>query len=191
MKSLMLLSLSLLAAVVEGQYQRNNGIYDLNPGQFKFGLDQDYFDVVVDVRTESEWEAGHIEGSYHVETTQLPDALLDCKGCTVAAYCRSGARAGAALQKMRAAGFTGRLYNGQGISKWTGAGYGLSKTSPSVEPACVRVQQPGNIGGSCNRRRRLLFHEDEIELVEEESEEERRDHHQQQQHLRRPTANSN
>lgn len=118
-------------------------IVDLKPYQFYEGMESGLFDVVGDVRTPGEWKSGHIEGATHVETTTLPAALQDCKGCNIALYCRSGARAGAALRKLRSNGFTGKLYNGGGINAWKGAGYKLSMSSHSATPPCMQD------GGTC------------------------------------------
>ena len=108
-----------------------------------------WFDVVVDVRTNDEWEAGHIANATLVEnlasytnetadrTGGTPSALAGCEHCNIVVYCQSGSRAAAALQVLRAAGFVGRLYNGQGVSQWTAAGFLLETTPESVTPPCT------------------------------------------------------
>ena len=51
--------------------------------------------LLVDVREQSEWDAGHIEGAVHIPMAQLPDRLseLDKKVMTIV-VCRSGNRSG-------------------------------------------------------------------------------------------------
>lgn len=65
--------------------------------------------VVIDVRTPEEYATGHLEGALLLDITagELEDALprLD-PAATYLVYCRSGNRAGAAVELMRAAGFT-------------------------------------------------------------------------------------
>jgi rhodanese-related sulfurtransferase len=101
-------------------------------------------DAIVDVRTRSEWETGHIEGALFLENlgdagtsneiTSLAD-LAGCEYCEIIVYCQSGNRAGRALLKLEAAGFQ-KLSNGQGTVQWTGQSYSLV-TTPSVAPGCT------------------------------------------------------
>lgn len=74
--------------------------------------------AIIDVRTIEEWEAGHLEGAvrYGIES---PDFVSDIttldKSADYYIYCRSGNRAGQAIQIMREAGFTGELVNGGAV----------------------------------------------------------------------------
>jgi rhodanese-related sulfurtransferase len=69
--------------------------------------------VVVDVRTPSEYAAGHIEGAVNIDveapTFDTEIAKLD-KNATYAVYCHSGRRSGLATDAMGKAGFT-HVYN--------------------------------------------------------------------------------
>ena len=81
--------------------------------------------VVVDVRTPSEYAAGHVDGAINidVEGAGFDDeiAKLD-KNATYAVYCHSGRRSGLATDAMAKAGFT-HVYNLQGgISDLQSAG---------------------------------------------------------------------
>ena len=78
-----------------------------------------WFDVIVDVRTQSEYTTGHINGSTLVEslasfntTDQIstPQALHGCDYCDIVVYCRSGSRAATAIQHLIDAGYQGQLY---------------------------------------------------------------------------------
>jgi rhodanese-related sulfurtransferase len=101
-------------------------------------------DAIVDVRTLSEWETGHIEGAFFLESlgdagtaseiTSLAD-LAGCEYCDIIVYCQSGNRAGRALLKLEAAGFQ-KLSNGQGTIQWVEQSYSLV-TTPSVASACT------------------------------------------------------
>lgn len=72
--------------------------------------------VVVDVRTPSEYAAGHVDGAINVDveapTFDAEIAKLD-KNATYAVYCHSGRRSGIATDAMGKAGFT-HVYNLQG-----------------------------------------------------------------------------
>ena len=55
-------------------------------------------------------------------------------------YCRSGNRAGVAIDLLLESGFNGTIYNGLGTSQWTAAGYPLV-TTESVLPKCSAKQE--------------------------------------------------
>ena len=56
--------------------------------------------VVVDVRTIEEWKEGHINGSKHIVLTIIPLKINEIKALNkpIIAVCRSGGRAGQAVQ---------------------------------------------------------------------------------------------
>lgn len=79
---------------------------------------------VVDVRTASEFAAGHLDGALHLDVS-APDfaARVDTldREATYYLYCRSGARSQRAAEQMRALGFT-EVYNVGGLADLAGAG---------------------------------------------------------------------
>src|SRR6187431_3814271 len=62
---------------------------------------------LVDVRTPSEFAAGHIAGALNIPLQQLDSRLteLQPKDTAVVLYCRSGSRSGSAARMLRNAGF--------------------------------------------------------------------------------------
>lgn len=75
--------------------------------------------VVIDVRTPTEFAAGHLEGAVNIDV-QSPDfeaqvSALDPSG-TYYVYCRSGNRSAQAIDRMEAAGFTA-LVNGGSVAQ--------------------------------------------------------------------------
>ncbi len=88
--------------------------------------------VVVDVREVYEHEAGHIEGTRHIEFSGL-QALADEVGADrdVVFYCRTGARSAAATQAFRASGL--RAFNmAGGLVAWDAKGLPLSPEGGTV-----------------------------------------------------------
>jgi rhodanese-related sulfurtransferase len=73
------------------------------------------FAAVIDVRTPEETSAGYLEGAqlFDIQNSSFMDnlATLD-KAANYYIYCRSGNRAGQAIDIMKQAGFTGELVNG-------------------------------------------------------------------------------
>lgn len=88
--------------------------------------------VVLDVRSDAEFESGHIVGAIHVVDTQLESAmgrLQKYKSRPLIATCRSGQRAAAVCSKLRKAGFE-QVYNLRGgIAAWEGASLPLTRKS--------------------------------------------------------------
>src|SRR5579862_8730473 len=61
---------------------------------------------LVDVRTPDERDAGHIEGSRHIELVELSARAAEIeRELPVVFYCRVGARSGMAASAFRASGF--------------------------------------------------------------------------------------
>ena len=64
----------------------------------------DYY--VVDVRSPTEWNSGHLPQAHHIELPSLPKAAKSIpKGKTIALVCRSGSRASIAASYLRKEGF--------------------------------------------------------------------------------------
>lgn len=119
-------------------------------------------DLVIDVRTEREWNEGHIENATFVVSLQNTLAtttdyqatlqelgLWGCRECRVAVYCQSGRRAGVALDHLVKAGFNGPLYNGLGVGQWQNAGYELVVDEPSVERPCMSTSAVSRQAAFC------------------------------------------
>ena len=81
--------------------------------------------TVVDVREAYEREAGHIEGTRHIDLVALAAAAATIDRTTpVVFYCRVGARSGMAAEAFRAAGYEAYSLDG-GLLAWVAAGLPL------------------------------------------------------------------
>jgi rhodanese-related sulfurtransferase len=86
-------------------------------------VDVSSYAAVIDVRTIQEWDEGHLDGAVRMGiadadfTAQL--ATLD-PSADYFIYCRTGNRAGQAIDIMRGLGFTGELVNGGSVSNAAG-----------------------------------------------------------------------
>ena len=78
--------------------------------------------IIVDVRRQDEYDAGHIPGAVLVPNeiigTEQPEQLPD-KNQVLLVYCRSGRRSKEAAQKLADMGYT-NVYEFGGIIDWTG-----------------------------------------------------------------------
>ena len=78
--------------------------------------------VVVDVRTQEEFDGGHIPGAICIPNESIVDAQpaeLPDLDQTILVYCRSGRRSKEAAQKLADMGYT-EVYEFGGIIDWTG-----------------------------------------------------------------------
>ena len=85
-------------------------------------LDEEKGWILLDVRTEEEYDEGHIPGAVNLPNEDIgadePELLPD-KGQVILVYCRSGRRSKEAAAKLAAMGYSGVLEFG-GILDWTG-----------------------------------------------------------------------
>ena len=83
-------------------------------------LDDDSAVVVVDVRTQEEYDAGHIEGAVLVPNESIgdtpPEQLSDLDAVLLV-YCRTGVRSKQASEKLLALGYS-QVYDFGGIADW-------------------------------------------------------------------------
>jgi len=86
--------------------------------------------VVLDVRTPGEFSEGHVPGAVNISHDELESRLGELEGARhkdVVVYCRSGRRAGVALDMLEKAGFK-RTYHLEGdYLGWTAAGRPVEK----------------------------------------------------------------
>jgi rhodanese-related sulfurtransferase len=76
----------------------------------------------IDVRTDSEYDGGHIPKSIHIPLHQIQDRLSEIdslKNKNIIAYCRSGARSSKATKILIQAGFDVLNLSG-GVLSWKG-----------------------------------------------------------------------
>lgn len=91
---------------------------------------------ILDVRTESEYEEGHIQSAYlipHSDIRDRQEELPANKSQTILVYCRSGTRSATASSTLESLNFT-QIYNMEGgFMEWKNSGY-FFETGPFVEP---------------------------------------------------------
>jgi rhodanese-related sulfurtransferase len=86
--------------------------------------------LVIDVRDQGEFDAGHIAGARHVPERQLAERLKELekfKDRPLILACRSGMRSGSAVKTLRSNGFAEAVNLRGGIGAWEQAGMPLQK----------------------------------------------------------------
>ncbi len=109
--------------------------------------------VVVDVRRQDEYDAGHIPGAILIPnesiTAKPPEALPELDQI-ILLYCRTGNRSKQAAQKLYAMGCT-NIYEFGGINTWTGE----IVTEKELHKTCEdRKCDRGRTAGDARERRR-------------------------------------
>ena len=79
--------------------------------------------MIIDVRTASEWAAGHLQSAQHLElglVAQNIETLVEDKDQPIYLYCRSGNRSGQAKVILDGLGYSDVVNAGglEGASKW-------------------------------------------------------------------------
>jgi rhodanese-related sulfurtransferase len=82
--------------------------------------------VILDVRTASEVEDGHIEGAVNIPVQELSARLDELSNeDELLVYCRTGNRSAQAVDILQDAGFTKIYHMDAGITGWIEAGYSV------------------------------------------------------------------
>ena len=80
--------------------------------------------VVIDVRNQSEWDAGHLPGAHHVQLGTLERRLDEVpRDGVVVVHCQGGTRSAIAASLLAARGFRNVINLQGGYQEWTAAGY--------------------------------------------------------------------
>ena len=105
---------------------------DVHPARVAEWLEQDPGLQLVDVREPDEREAGHIEGSRHIELVRLAAEVGTLeRERPLVFYCRVGSRSEMAAQAFRAEGFQAFSMAG-GLLRWAQEGHPLSPADGHV-----------------------------------------------------------
>ena len=76
--------------------------------------------LIIDVRTRTEYDSGHIPGALNIPSSDLPAHLgeLGKKNREIVVYCERGGRSMAAASRLRGAGFSKVLHLEGDMSAW-------------------------------------------------------------------------
>lgn len=90
---------------------------EANPAQAKDLLEKGA--ILVDVRTRSEYDSGHLKGAIHLPHERILELARQKgveKSTPLVLYCQSGRRSGLAKQSLEQAGYT-NVHNGGGYQQ--------------------------------------------------------------------------
>lgn len=111
----------LLRGLVEGA---GRPVPRIDVHELESALARDDVPVLLDVRTDHEFRAGHLDGARHIPLAQLRQRLSELEphqGREITVICRSGNRSLRAARLLAAEGFAARDVRG-GMLAWQSAG---------------------------------------------------------------------
>ncbi len=118
---LLALALGLLLGACGKEKAEGKSTYiSINAEEAKKKMDEGESDVLLDVRTQSEYNEGHIPGAILIPDTEIKDRAekeLADKDAVILVYCRSGRRSKLAAQALADLGYT-NIYEFGGIVDW-------------------------------------------------------------------------
>ena len=88
--------------------------------------------AVIDVRNQSEWDAGHIPGAHHIQLGSLDARLNEVpRDGVVVVHCQHGGRSAIAASLLAARGFSNIINLQGGYSAWASAGFPVVRDGAS------------------------------------------------------------
>jgi len=123
--------------LLQASHHVSGEIETITAEQLNEGIQNQLYAAVIDVRTQAEWDLGHIPNATLIaslNTMDLPPipqgitGSCDAEDQKIVVTCRPGARAAVAADKLIAAGYKATIYNGGGTADWTAAGFELVQT---------------------------------------------------------------
>lgn len=100
--------------------KKENSYQSISPEEAKAMMDSEVGYIILDVRTEEEYAAGHIAGAILIpdyEITEKAESILRDKNQLILVYCRSGRRSKNAAEALVSLGYTNIKEFG-GIIDW-------------------------------------------------------------------------
>ena len=104
-----------------------------NVEQLKEAISElDHKPVLLDVRTQSEYNDGHIRDAINISHDQIlkrPQLVAEYKDSQIVVFCRSGVRAGKVIEMLEGLGFKEIIDIDGDMLAWNEAGYSVESSS--------------------------------------------------------------
>ncbi|HEX5127022.1 MAG TPA: rhodanese-like domain-containing protein [Rhodocyclaceae bacterium] len=108
---------------------RGSGRFAVTPSQAVMLINRQDA-IIVDVRTEAEFAAGHLPNARHISAADIEkraSELNKFKNRPIIIACQTGSRAGASVAALHKAGFEQAVHLDGGIDAWLQAGQPVSR----------------------------------------------------------------
>ena len=121
-KNFLVLSLTIALILTAGcSKKEDNSTYTkISAEEAKKMMDEKEDIIILDVRTEEEYQEGHIDGAILIpdnEITETAESILTDKSATILVYCRRGRRSANASKELSELEYT-NIYDFGGINNW-------------------------------------------------------------------------
>ena len=104
-----------------------------NVEQLKEAISElDHKPVLLDVRTQSEYNDGHIRDAINISHDQIlkrPQLVAEYKDSQIVVFCRSGVRASKVIEMLEGLGFKGIIDIDGDMLAWNEAGYSVESSN--------------------------------------------------------------
>jgi rhodanese-related sulfurtransferase len=110
--------------------EAKRNIQEVNVEDVKARLDRNEKLLLVDVREDSEWSAGHVRQAVHVSRGLLEKSIEQVASdpnTPIVVYCHSGARSALATDTLQKMGYKNVKSMSGGIAAWQAKGYAVEK----------------------------------------------------------------
>ncbi len=127
-RSQMIVVFAVMALAVAGYYMQmgsgNSGYGNVDVGEARDLIAEKADLVILDVRTVSEYESGHLKGSINIPVEVLSGRLSELNpDDELLVYCRTGNRSTTAVGILRENGYDRIYHMDGGIVAWNAAGF--------------------------------------------------------------------
>jgi hypothetical protein len=144
---IILILLFVLSGCLSVKEEQNTAAYkQISQEEAKEMMSRDDSHVIVDVRRQDEYDAGHIPGAILIPNESIdsnPPEVLPDHDQIILIYCRTGNRSKQAAEKLAAMGYT-NIYEFGGINTWTGEIVTEEPASASTEEAEKQQTESAN-----------------------------------------------
>lgn len=109
--------------------QGSRNYTSLNTKEAKEMIDSNSDIMLIDVRTRSEYDSGHLLGAKNIPLDQLDNRLGKLpRNKDIIVYCQTGGRSIRAVRKLEVAGITRLYHMHDGLRGWEMAGFSIRKS---------------------------------------------------------------
>lgn len=138
-KSFLIVVIGMLGALAFGQQpskftrmvaEAKQNVREISADNVKAMMERKQSILLVDVREDNEWEAGHLPGAVHISRGLLEKGIeqkAPDEKTPIVLYCHSGARSALAAQSLQKMGYTNVSSMAGGIAAWQEKGFAVGK----------------------------------------------------------------
>jgi phage shock protein E len=110
MEIIIIILILIILIILSLIYYTESGKYLMSSSLAKLLIEKKAIDIIIDVRTDMEWDAGHYPTAIHIKDINKENLKNINKNSLILVYCNTGQRARRATDKIRELGFNNVYY---------------------------------------------------------------------------------